>query len=170
MLAFLGLITAALGSSCWLFASQSFEQMSDMIGQQAKMMAYTLSLAGAAVDGGRQAERSRRHGPGVAQHPQRAFVAFLDGKQQPIALANRYEDFNWSNVSPLHPDTEALYMIHPRSSASFGDFVDVYAPIYSRRSTDSTDPKVARVDGDDKPIGFVVVGVSLDREQAQLYL
>ncbi len=169
MLAFLGLISAALGSSCWLFASQSYEQMSEMIGQQARMMAYTLSLAAQPSIASNKRKDLDEMGRGLLNTRSVLFVAFLDGKQQPIALANRYEDFNWSNVSPLHPDTESLYMVHPRSSASFGDFVDVYAPIYAKHSVNAPGAKEGDTDPDAKPIGFVVVGISLDKEQAQLY-
>jgi signal transduction histidine kinase len=143
--------------------------MSDLIGQQAKMMAYTLSLAAQPSIAAHNRKDLDEMGRGLLMTRSVLFVAFLDGKQQPIALANRYEDFNWSNVSPLHPDTEALYMIHPRSSASFGDFVDVYAPIYTKQANQAPDKKAGPSDQDEKPIGFVVVGVSLDREQAQLY-
>lgn len=167
ILAFLGLISAALGSSCWLFATQSYEQMSEMIGQQAKMMAYTLSLAAQPSITAHKPRDLDEMGRGLLNTRSVLFVAFLDGKQRPIALANRYEDFNWTNVSPLHPDTEALYMVHPRSSATFGEFVDVYAPIYPGRQADAVQNPASA--SDTKPIGFVVVGVSLDREQAQLY-
>jgi signal transduction histidine kinase len=168
ILAFLALITAALASSCWLFATQSFDQMSEMIGQQAKLMAYTLSLAAQPSMAAANHKDLDEMGRGLLNTRSVLFVAFLDGKQQPIALAKRYEDFNWSNVSAVHPDTDSLYMVHPRSSASFGDFVDVYAPVYAKRATETQDQNpTAAPEG--KPIGFVVVGVSLDREQAQLY-
>jgi signal transduction histidine kinase len=167
--AFLALISGALGSSCWLFATQSFEQMSELIGQQAKMMAYTLSLAAQPSIAGNKRKDLDEMGRGLLNTRSVLFVAFLDGQQHPIALANRYEDFNWSNVSPLHPDTEQLYMVHPRSSASFGDFVDVYAPIYPPHDSQDSKKKTKTSDGDIKPIGYVVVGISLDREQAQLY-
>jgi signal transduction histidine kinase len=169
--AFLALISSALGSSCWLFATQSFEQMSELIGQQAKMMAYTLSLAAQPSIAAHKPKDLDEMGRGLLNTRSVLFVAFLDGQQRPMALANRYEDFNWSNVSPLHPDTETLYMVHPRSSATFGDFVDVYAPIYPPHNSEDArrTNKDAGNSGDLKPIGYVVVGISLDREQAQLY-
>ena len=162
ILSFLGLITAALGSSCWLFASESSEQLSDMIGQQARLIAYTLSLSSQPALEENKRKQLDEIGHDLLNTRSVLFVAFLDAKQQPLALANRYADFNWSNVSPIHPDTESLYVAHPRTSASFGDFVDVYAPVYSKKTADASKTDV-------KPLGYVIVGVSLDREQAQLY-
>jgi signal transduction histidine kinase len=167
--AFLALISGALGSSCYLFATQSFEQMSELIGQQAKMMAYTLSLAAQPSIAHNKRKDLDEMGRGLLNTRSVLFVAFLDGQQHPLTLANRYEDFNWSNVSPLHPDTESLYMVHPRTSAAFGDFVDVYAPIYPPVDSDAKKKKSQGGTDELKPIGYVVVGISLEREQSQLY-
>ncbi len=52
------------------------------------------------------------------------------------------------------------YHVHPRSSETFGEFVDVFAPVMSSPKGDA-DPVV---------IGYVSVGVSLDHEQAQMQM
>jgi signal transduction histidine kinase len=170
ILAFLGLITAALGSSCWLFANQSSEQMSEMIGQQARMIAYTLALASEPSVAAHNKKQLNEIGHDLLNTRSVLFVAFMDSKQKGLALANRYEDFNWSNVSPIHPDTESLYVVHPRSSATFGEYVDVYAPIFARRPASIAGDQfvTAETSENTAPLGYVIVGVSLDREQAQL--
>jgi signal transduction histidine kinase len=170
ILSFLGLITAALGSSCWLFANQSSEQLSEMIGQQARMIAYTLAMASEPSVAAGKRKQLDEIGRDLLNTRSVLFVAFLDGKRQPLSLSNRYEDFNWSNVSPIHPDAESLYVVHPRSSPTFGEFVDVYAPIFSKRPASIAGDQLVTADasGDTTPLGYVIVGVSLDREQAQL--
>jgi signal transduction histidine kinase len=171
ILSFLGLISAALGSSCWLFATQSSEQLSDMMGQQARMIAYTLSLASTPSLASGKRKQLDEIGHDLLNTRSVLFVAFLDADRHPLSLANRYEDFNWSNVSPIHPDTESLYVVHPRSSPTFGEYVDVYAPVFAKRPPGiaGDQPVTADASGGSKPLGYVIVGVSLDREQAQLY-
>jgi signal transduction histidine kinase len=170
MLSFLGLITAALGSSCWLFANQSSEQLSEMIGQQARMIAYTLAMASEPSVAKKNKKELDEIGRDLLNTRSVLFVAFQDGKCQPLSLSNRYEDFNWDNVSPIHPDTESLYVVHPHASPAFGEFVDVYAPIFAKRPASIAGDQLvtAEASGDTKPLGYVIVGVSLDREQAQL--
>ncbi len=169
ILAFLGLISAALGSACWLFATQSTEQLNQMIGQQARLIAYTLSLSTEPSMAAGKRKQLDEIGHDLLNSRSVLFVAFLDAKRRPISLANRYEDFRWVDVSPIHPDTESLYVAHPRSSASFGDYVDVYAPIYPNKPAKSADLTTIVKNSNDKPLGYVIVGVSLDHEQAQLY-
>jgi signal transduction histidine kinase len=171
VLTFLVLLSAALGSSCWLFATQSSGQLSEMIGQQARLIAYTLSLSTAPSMTAGKRKQLDEIGKDLLNSRSVLFVAFLDANQKPISLANRYEDFNWKDVSPINPDTESLYVAHPRSSSSFGDYVDVYAPVYANKPAKSAaDLTVTKKDTDHKPLGYVIVGVSLDHEQAQLYL
>ena len=170
---FMTLLTAALGSSCWLFASQSTQQVSDMIGQQARLIAYTLSLAAEPSLAGGKRKELDEIGHDLLYTRNVLFVAFLDANRTPVALANRYQDFSWSNVSPIHPDTESLYVAHPRSSPTFGEYVDVYAPIFPKHSAPSSKAGTAKSkDNHDRgsvtPLGYVIVGVSLDHEQAQL--
>ena len=170
ILAFLGLITAALGSSCWLFATQSSEQLSQMIGQQARLIAYTLSLSTEPAVVARNRKQLDDVGHDLLNSRSVLFVAFLDAKQRSLSLSNRYADLNWSNVSPIHPDTESLYVAHPRSSPIFGEYVDVYAPIYDiKPAGPAGDLTNTKVGANSKPLGYVIVGVSLDHEQAQLY-
>src|SRR5258707_72579 len=45
ILSFLVLIALALGSSFWLFATQSSDQLTDVMSEQSKLLAYSLSLA-----------------------------------------------------------------------------------------------------------------------------
>src|SRR5256885_6387464 len=45
ILCFLTLITAGSGASCWMFATQSGRQLSDLMGEQARQLSATLALS-----------------------------------------------------------------------------------------------------------------------------
>src|SRR5271169_50000 len=47
VLTFVGLVTLSLTCACWLFATQSGQQITDSMGEQARQVAFTLSLASA---------------------------------------------------------------------------------------------------------------------------
>ena len=152
-LAFLILITIALGSSCYLFASQSSTQFADLMGQQAQSIAYTLSLAAEPAIASGNKNRLDELSQDVLKTRNVLFIAFTDADRRPISVANRYADFKWSDVTPIQPGADAMYVVTPHSHPTFGEYVDVYTPVTG---------------ADSKRTGYVVVGVSLDREQAQL--
>src|SRR5215217_5467510 len=43
--AFMFILSIALGSTCWLFVSQSKERLEDIMGEQARQISYALALA-----------------------------------------------------------------------------------------------------------------------------
>src|ERR1700710_717275 len=45
ILTIMSVVTIALGSCCWLFANQSRGQLGELMGQQARVIAYTVSIA-----------------------------------------------------------------------------------------------------------------------------
>src|SRR5208282_5376260 len=45
VLCFTGMLIVALGTTCWLIADQSRKRLSDLMGEQARQIAYALSLA-----------------------------------------------------------------------------------------------------------------------------
>jgi signal transduction histidine kinase len=156
---FLGLLAVALGGSCYLFAGESSAQMTDMMGRQATSIAYTLSLAAEPlVEQGRQADLDRI-GKDLLNSRDLLYVAVLGPDRKPISLSRRYVDFNWSDVSPVDPQSASVYSVHPAVSSSVGQYLDVYAPV-TRHSKDGHDTG--------KVLGYVVVGVTMDAQMAQV--
>ncbi len=147
----LGMVFIALGSSCWLFAQQNDQQISEMMGQQARLVAYTLSLASAPLMSGRNRDGLRAMESDLLKAHNILYIAYYDANKKPIALANRYADFSWKDVSPLVAGSEMLVMSQPQGD-SFGPHLDVYSRVYGK---------------DQKVLGYVLVGVSLDQEQEQ---
>ncbi len=171
ILSFLGLITIALGSSCWLFATQSSEQMSDMIAEQARLVTYTLSLAAEPSMAEGHTSDLEKMGHDLLNTRNILYVAFLDADQKPIMLAKRYVDFSWNDVSKIAAEEQALHLVYPRTSKAYGDYVDVFSPVVGKVRPMSTTQPAARAHSAaiNHTFGYVIVGVSLDREQAQLY-
>ena len=157
--AFTGLVTVALSGSCWLFAARSGGQMNDMLGEQARLVAYTLSIAAEPALAAGQRRQLAAVGRDLLKTRNVLYVAFLDAKGKPVELANRYADFGWANVPPVDPAATATYTAHPRPHPIFGEHVAVYAPVWG-------DAPKGR--GDRRRLGTVAVGVSLDTERAEL--
>lgn len=170
-LAFLLLITLALASSSYLFAWQSTDQLTAMMGQQARLVAYTLSLtAEPALTDGRRATLERI-GQELLDTRNILYVAFVDPDRKPLALSKRYVDFTWSDVCPIDASAAAPHLVYPVTPKTFGEYVNVSAPIVWRGAGAKpvTRAGVATATAHpDRLLGYVVVGVSLDREQAQV--
>ncbi len=171
IISFTVLLGLAMAGSCWLSATQSSAQMTDLVGEQARLIATTLAMAaGPSMAAGHRGQLDEL-GSELLNTRNILFVAFLDSDRKPIAFAKRYADFSWSDVSAIRSDAQALYVMHPPASPVIGDYVDVYAPVTARTGT-----KIARTVTVKKPseagkpveLGFVVVGVSLDHELAEI--
>jgi signal transduction histidine kinase len=167
ILSFLFLIAVALGSSCWLFANQSADQLTELISEQALTLANTLARAAEpSLAGGRKAELSAI-GHDLLNSRNILYIAFLNANHQPLALANRYVDFSWKDVSTSGTSEQSLYRACPRNSPAFGDYVDVFVPVIAlqtRPVEDDAAKKPQRI------LGYVAVAISLDHEKAQMQL
>ena len=162
-IAFGCLLVIALSSACWLFGSRSGGQLDAMLGEQARLVAYTLSLAAEPYLATGHHKQLATIGHDLLNTRNVLYVAFLDADGKPFELANRYVDFGWANVAKVNPAATALYLTHSRPHPVFGEHVDVYAPVYYHPPRGATGrAAVAR------RLGTVVVGVSLDRERAEL--
>ena len=151
---FVALIGAALGGSCSLFADQTGRQLDDLLGQQAKLVAYTLSRAAEPAMAGNHRRQLEQTGRELLGSRNVLYVRFLGRDGRPMATACRYADFAWGDVAPVDPKACAAYLVRPPTDRSFGDYVNAYAPVM--------------VGGQGEAIGYVMVGVSLDRERDQL--
>ncbi len=156
--AFGALLAVALGSSCYLFATRSGAQLDAMLGEQARLVAYTLSRAAEPSLAGGHRRQLAVIGHDLLNTRNVLYVAFLDDAGRPIELANRYVDFGWANVARVDPAATALYVVRPPPHPTFGEHVDVYSPVYAEPAPG----------GRPRRLGTVVVGVSLDVERAEL--
>ncbi len=162
-IAFGCLLTIALSSACWLFGTRSGGQLDGMLGEQARLVAYTLSLAAEPYLATGHHKPLATIGHDLLNTRNILYVAFLDDNGKPVELANRYVDFGWANVAKVNPAATALYLVHPVPHPTFGEHVDVYAPVYLHPPRGATGKAAIA-----RRLGTVVVGVSLDRERAEL--
>ena len=150
ILTFIGLVSLSLACSCWLFATQSGQQITDSMSDQARQTAFTLSLASAPAYIHKSRADLAQIGTQLLTTRNILYVAFYDDKQRPVSLANRYSSFTWKDVSPITKGGEMTPVAYPESQNPFGEHIDVFAPIKAK--TDPASPT----------LGYVVIGVSLD--------
>ncbi len=162
-LAFGVLLTAALSSACWLFAARSGAQLDAMLGEQARLVAYTLSIAAEPALAAGQHRQLAEIGRDLLNTRNVLYVAFLDDHGRPVELANRYVDFGWSHLPNLDPTVPAVLVARPPPHPTFGEHVDVYAPVFYHPPRGSLGKPA-----EPRRLGTVVVGVSLDLERGEL--
>jgi signal transduction histidine kinase len=171
ILCFMSVLTMAIGVTCLVFAQETHERLSDIMGEQTRQMATALSLA---------SERSVRAGDWpelnrMAQDLLKSrnilFVGYLDSNAHAKTLASRDLDFGLAN---LRFNSQALMQVTRRQSATLGEYVLVVAPILSSPTKPSPASQFAetaqpplQADGG-RLLGYVAVGVSQAREQAQI--
>ena len=158
VLTFVGLVTLSLTCACWLFATQSGQQISDSMGEQSVQLAYTLSLASAPAYVKKNKAELTHIGDELLKARNILYVAFLDDKQRPVSLSNRYASFTPQNVSPITDGGELIPVAYPATDNSFGDHIDVFARV--RTKNDPSAPT----------LGYVDVGVSLDNAEGVRFL
>jgi signal transduction histidine kinase len=90
------------------------------------------------------------------------FVGFLDANARPKVLASRDLDFALANLTF---DSQSLMQVSRRESPTFGQYLEVMAPILSIPSPGEEEPRGV---GRTRLLGYVAVGVSQMREEAQM--
>src|SRR4051794_38308942 len=84
--AFMLILSVALGSTCWLFVSQSNSRLEDIMGEQARQISSALALASKPSLAGNDASELRQIGQDLLKSRNILFVAFLDNAGAPIAM------------------------------------------------------------------------------------
>jgi signal transduction histidine kinase len=169
--AFMAMLTLALGSSCWLFVSQSTGRLSDIMGEQARQISYALALSSkSSVEQG-DARELQQIGDDLLKSRNILFVAFLDKNAGPISLSSRDPDFTWAHLPFLKDRTDMLMRVHEETSPVLGRYATVTAPVLnipipmlgapgSRNLTPGTPEAGTRL------LGYVSVGISEANEEA----
>jgi signal transduction histidine kinase len=159
-----------------MFLHQSSRQLADMIGEQGRQISSALALASKPAMTTRNRAELNRIGQDLLKSRNILFVAFTDLQNQPVALASRDPEFKLDAREGGvggGSDTQSLMQVRPMRSATFGDYIEVVAPILhvapgsARREDMSPTPLLAPNSGT-KLLGFVTVGVSKTREEAEL--
>ncbi|MDQ3440224.1 MAG: ATP-binding protein [Planctomycetota bacterium] len=179
VICFMLLLSVALGASSYMFLRQSSRQLSDMIGEQGRQISSALALASKpAMITGNRAELERI-GQDLLKSRNILFVAFTDLGNQPVALASRDPEFKLDareGGAGGGTSTQSLMQVRPMRSPTLGDYIEVVAPILhvspgstgSPRIEDMSPTPLTAPQSRTKLLGFVTVGVSKTREEAEL--
>src|SRR5688572_10569414 len=176
---FMLLLSVALGSSSYMYLSESRKQLGDMMGEQGRQISSALALASKPAMTTRNRAELERIGQDLLKSRNILFVAFTDLQNQPVALASRDPEFKLDareGGAGGGKTTQSLMQVRPMHSATFGDYIEVVAPILhvspsstgSARLEDMSPTPLIAPNSGTKLLGFVTVGVSKTREQAEL--
>src|SRR3954471_4757080 len=127
--AFMLILSVALGSTCWLFVSQSNSRLEDIMGEQARQISSALALASKPSLASNDAGELRQMGQDLLKSRNILFVAFLDRDGMPISMSSRDPDFTWQTLPLIQQRTMALMQVYQENSPVLGRYAVVTAPV-----------------------------------------
>jgi signal transduction histidine kinase len=167
---FLLLVSLGMGSSCWMFVSGSQLRLNDIMGEQARQVSQTLSLASEEKLRHGNYEDLRAQAQDLIKSRNILFVGFLTADSKPVVLASRDLEFRLRDLEGIDHNAQSLLQVQRKVSPLFGPFTQVVSPVLSlperKKAEDSTAPGTV-VEGA-RLIGYVAVGISLANEESQL--
>jgi len=172
--AFMLILSFALGSTCWLFVSQSNDRLEDIMGEQARQISSALALASKPSLEAGDANELRQIGQDLLKSRNILFVAFLDKNGQPIAMSSRDPDFTWDSLPFRKHRTMALMQVYQENAPVLGRYAVVTAPVLNvaapLAAQDSAPSSLTpgSPEAGTKLYGYVSVGISQANEEAQI--
>src|SRR5947209_1953744 len=125
ILSFMYLLVLALAGSCWLFTSQSSERVADIMGEQARQISYSLSLASKPSMENHNYPELQQIGQDLLKTRNILFISFLDSDGMPIALASRDVSATSKTIVPEIDDPLKLMQVERQSSPALGEYLAV---------------------------------------------
>ena len=134
LLAITLLLFAGLSTACAVWTIASNQMLSDVMGEQASKIAYTLSLASKpAMQQGRNDEL-QQIGFDLLKSRNVLFVAFFDAGRNPLAIAQRDGGgFSLESISRRVGNVQQLMQVNREESASLGEFFTVLPRCWPRQ-------------------------------------
>jgi signal transduction histidine kinase len=171
--AFMLILSIALGSTCWLFVSQSNSRLEDIMGEQARQISSALALASKPSLAANEASELREIGQDLLKSRNILFVAFLDRAGAPIAMSSRDPDFSWESLPFLKHRTMALMQVYQERAPVLGRYAVVTAPVLNVSTPMApheapTTLTPGAPEAGTKLLGYVSVGISQASEEAQI--
>jgi signal transduction histidine kinase len=157
IIAVMALLSASIGATSWLWASRIDQQVTAMMGEQARQTAYSLSMASRDAIAAGDVQTLQLMGHSLLKSRSVLFVAFYKSTGKIISLAER-GSISRNDLAFLGTvDVASLTRVHRDTSTPFGDCLEVCQPVLS-----------AETAGKLRLIGYVAVGVSPNQEQLQV--
>jgi diguanylate cyclase (GGDEF)-like protein len=164
--AFMLLLMLGLESDGLLYASQTSQRLVELLGEQARQLAWGLSLSSQQSITAHQTSALRQVGQDLLRTRNVLFVVFYDADFRPVAFSHRDPDYRATQLNFKGARPAALMQVHLDSSPVLGDYVEVLAPILTRPT--AGDASMSTLKSGQRLLGYVAVGVSQTPEQAQL--
>ena len=145
VLCFMFLLTAALGSSCWLFATETRDVMDHVAGEQAVEMSRTLALASETpLDRGDKAELDRV-GTDLMKNKGLVAVAFFNAAGDLVSVASRDPELDRGGAGYLPNPRQVghLMQLEHGTLPSLGSYVRLTTPVVRQRSCGAAGRTVA---------------------------
>ena len=127
VLAFMGLVSAALFSSCWLYVHDSTSRIDDLLTNEARQTASTLSLASEAPLLYNERDRLRRLGEDLIRSRNVAYINFFDTSGKLVVTCARDERFRPDSSGKVA--ASSLMQVMPLNVPLFDDVLEVTWPI-----------------------------------------
>jgi signal transduction histidine kinase len=175
ILCFMALFSCAIGACSWTFVKLNTERLADLMGEQTRQLATALALSSEQAVRQGSTDQLGAMGQQLVKSRNIVFVGFLDATASPMSLSSRAAGFKMENLSLLQRDTRLLMQVRPMKSPVLGDYIEMIAPIVASTNPTANEGAAASDRAGetqpapmDKLVGYVAVGVSQSREQAQL--
>ncbi|MGA2497869.1 MAG: ATP-binding protein [Tepidisphaeraceae bacterium] len=174
VLAFSMLLLAALATATGFALERSQSTLAGLMGEQARQLSQTLAFAAVEPYQGGDADQLHRLGSDLIKSRNIILVAFFDAEGKPLTTACRDPDFRIGRFSEQSRRPQSLMRVEERHLPTLGNFLQVTAPVFDRRSLQKG-PAEAGVTLSDMPMrgvrlhGYITVGVSQDAAQAELH-
>ena len=159
---FMALMTVTLTLCCWTFLKMNRDRLTDLMSEQSRQLSKSLAMSSAqAVRDGRVAELKTVSAE-LIKSRNVAFVEFLDAKVSLLAVACRESSFVVDDLSVLRQDSRLLTQVDRKTSSTLGGYLECVTPVMC------IDEHAGAV-STTQLVGYVAVGISDSREQAQLW-
>jgi HAMP domain-containing protein len=171
ILCFMALFSLTLGVTSWTFARLNNERLTDLMGEQARQLATALALSSEQAVRDANSDQLGAMGRELIKSRNVLFVGFLDAHAKPMSLSSRENGFQMEDLTVLQRDERLLTQVRPRTSPLLGEYIEMVAPIVASGGSSGSGTDASEPDSSDtgpKLVGYVAVGVSQSREQAQL--
>src|SRR3954471_17470818 len=116
---FMGVLTVAMGVTCLVFADETHDRLSEIMGEQALQMATALSLASERNVKAGDWNELNRMGQDLVKSRNICFVGYLDGNAHARTIASRDLDFGLQYLSFSSRD---LMQVNRKHSPTLGEY------------------------------------------------
>jgi signal transduction histidine kinase len=174
VLCFTILLVVALSVSTWVSVRFCRQRLNDVMVDQAQQLSSTLALASQHDMARGRVDALQRLAEAMVRSQNVLFGGFLDPSGRAVAVSSHSPHFGAKELGAIRHDPEHLMCVEAARTRDFGDFLQIVAPVIALRdeaapddaSTEAGATSVSANGG--SLIGYLVLGISDAREQAQL--